>query len=171
MGLFGFGKNKESPAGNASSSINSAMNNDLFKNLTQATAILLTKMGVTSQLALKSMSPDVYIKVCGMHMVGSGMYVCYMQEKLKKSAADFSLDEIKGIATAWQSKDAYELALNTFGIPVQSQQKMSLDQIYVYGLGVYKSSVGSAWDKKENLCAYMKVMYNAGFTLAMNELR
>ena len=197
MGLFGFGKNKETPAGNASSSINTAMNNDLFKNLTQATAILLTKMGVTSQpfmmnvegdsgifegtfrnhttnpqiLALKNMSPDVYIKVCGMHMVGSGMYVCYMQEKLKKSAADFSLDEIKGIATAWQNKDAYELALNTFGIPVQSQQKMSLDQIYVYGLGVYKSSVGSAWDKKENLCAYMKVMYNAGFTLAMNELR
>lgn len=93
-----------------------------------------------------------------MHLLGVGMYVCYMQEKLKKSASDFSMDELKKIAATWEGKDQYEVALNTFGIPIQSQQKASLDQIYVYGLGVYKLSVGNAWDNKENLRAYMKVI-------------
>ena len=169
----------------------------LYKDLSQHTAILLTKMGVTGQPILLSVeddsgifegtsrnhlsnpaitgywkiSPDIYIKLCGMHMLGSGMYVCYMQEKLKKSAADFTLEEVKFIARAWESKDAYELALNTFGIPLQSQQKASLDQIYVYGLGAYKLSVVKELSKADNLRAYMKVMYDAGFTVAASELR
>lgn len=198
MGLFGFGKKKEESRNSTfiKSSADSAMNEELYKKLVSNSAVLLTKMHVTSEpfiltllddsgifegtfrnhitnpgvLALKSMSPDVYIKVCGMHMLGSGMYVCFMQEKLKKSVEDFSLEEIKSIAKAWENTDAYELALNVFGIPQQSQQKASLDQIYVYGLGVYKLSVNKAWDKKENLRAYMKAMYEAGFTVAVSEL-
>ena len=174
----------------------SVMNSELYKVIVSNTAVLLTKMNVTSEpflmnveedsgifegtfinhtansriLALKGMSPDVYIKVCGMHMLGCGMYVCYMQEKLKKSAADFSMDELRSMGQAWESKDAYELALNTFGIPLQSQQKAALDQIIVHGLGVYKLSVGNAWDDKDNLCAYMKVMYDAGFTVGISVL-
>ncbi len=198
MALFGFGKKKEEQQNSfsAGSALESEMNTELYKKITSNVAVLLTKMHVTSEpflmtvegdsgifegfyrnhitnpniLALKNMSPDVYIKVCGMHMLGSGMYVCHMQEKLKKSADDFTLDEVKAIALSWQSKDAYELALNTYGIPVQSQQKAALDQIYILGLGVYKQSVGNAWDKKENLRAYMKVMYNAGFTVGISEM-
>ena len=108
-------------AGSEKKSINTV--NGLYKDLAQHTAILLTKMGVTEQPILLSVeddsgifegtsrkhlsnpaitgywkiSPDIYIKLCGMHMLGSGMYVCYMQDKLKKSAADFSLEEVKFI--------------------------------------------------------------------------
>lgn len=198
MGLFGFGKKKEVPQRSVpvNSVVDSPMNMELFKKLTSNIAVILTKMHVTSEpfimdvesdsgifegtyrnhlsnpriLALKNMSPDIYIKACGMHLLGVGMYVCYMQEKLKKSASDFSMDELKKIAAAWEGKDQYEVALNTFGIPIQSQQKASLDQIYVYGLGVYKLSVGNAWDNKENLRAYMKVMYDAGFTVGISEM-
>lgn len=199
MGLFGFGKKKEitQQSVSANSVVDSPMNMDLFKKITSNVAVVLMKMHVTSEpfimdvtsdsgifegtyrnhltnpriVALKNMSPDIYIKACGMHLLGVGMYVCYMQEKLKKSASDFSMDELKRIAAAWEGKDQYEVALNTFGIPIQSQQKASLDQIYVYGLGAYKLSVGNAWDNKENLRAYMKVMYDAGFTVGASILR
>ena len=151
MGLFGFGKKKEVPQRSVpvNSVVDSPMNMELFKKLTSNIAVILTKMHVTSEpfimdvesdsgifegtyrnhlsnpriLALKNMSPDIYIKACGMHLLGVGMYVCYMQEKLKKSASDFSMDELKKIAAAWEGKDQYEVALNTFGIPIQSQQK------------------------------------------------
>ena len=189
MGLFGFGKKKEVPQRSvpANSVVDSPMNMELYKKLTSNIAVISFIMDVESDsgifegtyrnhlsnpriLALKNMSPDIYIKACGMHLLGVGMYVCYMQEKLKKSASDFSMDELKKIAAAWEGKDQYEVALNTFGIPIQSQQKASLDQIYVYGLGVYKLAVGNAWDNKENLRAYMKVMYDAGFTLGASEM-
>ena len=199
MGLFGFGKKKEMPRQSVSvnSAVESPMNMELFKKITSNVAVILTKMHVTSEpfimdvesdsgifegtfrnhitnprvVALKNMSPDIYIKACGMHLLGVGMYVCYMQEKLKKSASNFTMDELRRIAAAWEGKDQYEVALNTFGIPIQSQQKASLDQIYVYGLGVYKLSVGNDWDNKENLRAYMKVMYDAGFTVGASILR
>ena len=33
-----------------------------------------------------------------MHLLGVGMYVCYMQEKLKKSASDIETDTVKQFA-------------------------------------------------------------------------
>ena len=195
MGLFGFGKKKEEVKRNLDVQQNAftQQNVQLFRNLTQDIGILLYKMGVVQQpstrffrndggilqgmfvqhtttpsiLALKSMQGDTYLKVCGMHALGGGMYVTYKQSQFQKSVENFNAQELRSIATDWQQTDPYELALKTFGIPVQSQQKASLDQIYVLGIKCYKDYVKGDADKPENVLTYMQVMYNAGITIAM----
>ena len=195
MGLFGFGKKKEEVKRNldVQQKAFTQQNTQLFRDLTQDIGILLFKMGVVQQpsvrffqndggilqgmfvqhttnpriLALKSMQGDTYLKVCGMHALGGGMYVTHMQSQFKKSVENFNTQELQSIATDWQQTDAYELALKTFGIPLQSQQKASLDQIYVIGTKCYKDFVKGDVDKPENILTFMQVMYNAGITIAM----
>ena len=102
-----------------------------------------------------------------MHALGAGMYVTYMQSQFHKPVEQFNSDELAQLAHAWERTDAYELALKTFGIPVQSQQKASLDQIYMFGTRGYTKLVGNALDKAENVYTFMQVMFNAGITVAL----
>lgn len=188
MGLFGIGKKKET-----SSQYNQMPINDpLFRELTQYAALLLMKMGISKQpglmffkddrglleglfvqhttnaqiLQLRSMSEDTYVKVCGMHALGAGMYIAHMQDVVKKPLEEFSSEDLRDIANAFARTDAYELALNTLGIPLNSQNKQALDQIYVIGLGVGRRTVGSDLIKPQNIRTYMQVMFNAGVTVA-----
>lgn len=194
MGLFGFGKKKAAPQENTiHSKAATQLNNQLFRDLTQDAGVLLYKMGIAKEphvkffnddggillglfvqhttnpqiLAVKSMSMDMYLKVCGMHALGAGMYVTYMQSQFHKPVEQFSSSELAELAHAWERTDAYELALRTFGIPLQSQQKSSLDQIYMFGTRGYTKLVGNALDKAENVYTFMQVMFNAGITVAL----
>ena len=94
------------------------------------------------------------------------MYIANMQGVVNKGVGEFSANEFRDIANAFANTDAYELALKTYGIPLDSKNKQVLDQIYVIGLGVGRKTVGSDLINPQNLRTYMQVMFNAGITFA-----
>lgn len=182
MGLFGFGSKKPK----------SKESNQLFRDLTQETAILMMKMGIIKNPELlflkddsgilkglyvqhstnpqldriRQLSVDDYLAVCGMHALGAGIYVSLMQGALNKPVENFSKDDIGKIVRAFQTTDAYELALRALNIPIDSQNKRALDQIYLTALNTAKKEVGAENMTGNNLQTYMQVLFNAGVTLA-----
>ena len=194
MGFFDFFKSE--PKQNQTFSNQSySMNQQVFRDVTQAVAMRMHEVGITnrpiltyikndqglfetmfqqhitqqSTLALKQKSEDLYIAMLGMHALGMGMYVTLLQIDYKHPVEEFTSSELQNIIYAVQRTDAYELGLNRMGIPINSGNKKVLDHIISTGLMAAKASAGSKICNPENIKAYMQVLYNAGNTVVMRE--
>ena len=121
-------------------------------------------------LALKNLpNRDTHAIMCGMHALGAGIYVTLLQGGMGKPIEQFNEDDLRGIADSFARTDAYELALNTLGIPLDSDNKKVLDGVYMTGLETAKHISGSDVLDGENLRVYMQVMFNAGISLVMDK--
>lgn len=167
------------------------MDSNLFREITQTVAVVMYKMGVVKQpglqffkndsgifeglftqhttdsqmLAFKKISEDMYLTICGSHAFGAGIYVAAMQGKLEKPVEDFSLDNIRVIASTFSRMDAYELGLKTLNVSPDSQNKKALDQIIQFAKMTAKNVAGDNALTLPNLKAFMQVLYNAGVTM------
>ena len=192
MGFFDFFKSE--PKQNQTFSNQSySMNQQVFRDVTQAVAMRMHEVGITnrpiltyikndqglfetmfqqhitqqSTLALKQKSEDLYLAMLGMHALGMGMYVTLLQIDYKHPVEEFTSSELQNIIYAVQRTDAYELGLNRMGIPINSGNKKVLDHIISTGLMAAKASAGSKICNPENIKAYMQVMFNAGVTIVL----
>lgn len=121
-------------------------------------------------LQLKKMSPDTYLSVVGMHAFGAGIYVTNQEVQLNKPIDHFSSDDIYSIAKAFEQTDAYELALKILHIPLDSKNKLILDQIILTALETAKKVAGSEIMEPKYMRAYMQVLFNAGSTMVLKAL-
>ncbi len=190
MGLFGWGKKKDGPVKNTAPLLSGQQ---LREAVTACVAEELARIGfidgpssmltlesdsglydtvfgrhITEQrfLAMKKMSVDTYLRVSGMHILGCGMYVRRMQDRFGKAAADFSMEEVKGIVSTWDGTDTFYEGLKVFGCSTDSETGKQLIEVVKKGYEIYIASVSNAWEDPENLNIMMKVMYDAGFTAA-----
>ena len=115
--------------------------------------------------AMKNLSPDTYMQVSEMHILGCGMHVYLLQDEFKKSVSGFTLADVGAAARKWEGTDSFYCGMSAFGFSMESALKKDLDKVFTCGLQAYKAAVGGDWEKTENLRALMKVMYNAGFTV------
>lgn len=192
MGIFDKWKKKSGEEGNISYQ-HVEMNQQLFRVLTQEVALFMFHAGITSQpglsflhddkgilnglfiqhttnpeiLAIKSVSEESYLQIAGMHAFGAGAYVTAKQLDFKHPVGEFTSEELRQIALDFQEIDAYELALNRLGVPLDSKEKHILDYIVLTGIKAAKSSVGSEIWKDENMKAFMQVLFNAGVSMYM----
>lgn len=193
MGLFDRFKKKSNDMPKENEYQYSAMNQSLFRDVTQEVAVFMYQVGITSQpglsffnddkgileglfiqhttnpdiLDLKRMSDDVYLQVVGMHAFGAGAYVTAKQLDFKHPVNEFTSSELQRIALDFQQTDSYELALNRLGISVESKNKQVLDQIIITGMNTAKAAAGSKIMEHQNIKAYMQVLFNAGISMYM----
>lgn len=190
MGLFGWGKKKDNSAKDAAEKMSGKQ---LRETITRNAAEALVKINMISDpsmmmtveedsglydivfgqhitekrfVVMKNMSTDTYLRVSEMHIMGCGMYVHRMQERLGKSAADFSVEEIKGIVSEWNSTDTYYAGMKAYGYSTDSDLNKDLVSVVTRGYETYMACVGNDWEKPENLNVLMKAMYDVGFTVA-----
>ena len=116
-------------------------------------------------LALKTISDEVYLRVAGMHAFGAGAYVSAKEIELNCPVSEFSKEEIENIFKDFDEKDAYELALEKLGIPIESGNKKVLDRVIVIGIKEAKQIAGEKATEPENLKAFMQVLFNAGTSM------
>lgn len=192
MGIFDKWKKKSGEEGNIIYK-HVEMNQQLFRDITQEVALYMFYAGFTSQpglsflrddsgilnglfiqhttnpriLAIKNVSEDDYLQIVGMHAFGAGAYVTVKQLDFKHSVGEFTPEEVRQIALDFQETDAYELALNRLGVPLDSKEKNILDYIVLTGIKAAKASVGSEIWKDENMKAFMQVLFNAGVSMYM----
>ncbi len=170
-----------------------AMNQQLFKDITQNVAIFMYKVGITSQPALaylyddkgffegyvhqhlhnaqlealKQQNSTTYLKILGMHAFGAGVYLTGSQIVYEHPVDKFTSAEWQDIRDAFSSTDAYELAIHMLHIDPQSNNKLILDGIIMTALDTGKEQVGNGLLDVANLKAYMQVLYNAGISMYM----
>ena len=149
MGIFDKWKKKSGEEGDVIYK-HVEMNQQLFRVLTQEVALFMFHAGITSQpglsflhddkgilnglfiqhttnpriLAIKSVSEESYLQIVGMHAFGAGAYVTAKQIDFKHSVGEFTSEEVRQIALDFQEADAYELALNRLGVPLDSKEKI-----------------------------------------------
>ena len=149
MGIFDKWKKKSGEEGNIIYK-HVEMNQQLFRDITQEVALYMFYAGFTSQpglsflrddsgilnglfiqhttnpriLAIKNVSEDDYLQIVGMHAFGAGAYVTVKQLDFKHSVGEFTPEEVRQIALDSQETDAYELALNRLGVPLDSKEKI-----------------------------------------------
>ncbi len=119
----------------------------------------------SEMLQMKRTSQDEYLFVVGMHAFGAGVYVTHMQSEFKKPVNEFSPVELMKLAAAFGETDAYELALNTLGVTLESKKKKILDLIILTALKTLMNTCGDAAFDLQNILAYTQVLYNAGITM------
>ena len=112
--------------------------------------------------ALKEISKDVYFRVLGMHSFGAGAFVAAKQKDFGRSPSEFSAEETESIFFAFDSSDAYELALEKLEIPLDSGNRKMLDRVIVIGIKELELIAKEKAFAPENLKAFMKVLFNAG---------
>lgn len=112
---------------------------------------------------------DMYLMLLGCHALGFGAYVTICQAYFKKPISDWTLTEANKVNSDIRETDPYELALNALGFPLESNNKKCLDHIVEVAGQTYLNATGASWDNKDNLKAFMKVLYNAGITLVMRD--
>ena len=157
----------------------------LFWDLTQAASILMLKMGLTKSpdvlyfkedggileslyeqhKQLQAESLDAYLKTCGKHALGAGIYTAMAQAELHKTLNQFSEEETKRICRDFEKMDAYELGLRSLDIEKDSHNQYVLDQIYLFTLNMGRKEVGAESLAGSNLRLFMQVLFNAGVTL------
>ncbi len=173
--------------------INDKMNQSLFKGITKDVALAMCNAKIVPQPFLKFLRDDggfleglvsqhtsdiqmkmllnqdldTYLFVCGMHAFGAGIYVAVQQNKLNKAITEFTGPERMQIARAFEQTDSYELGLGMIGIGLDSRNKQVTDYIIMTGKDAVLASSGRNASRKENIWAYMQVMFNAGITMAL----
>ena len=116
-------------------------------------------------LALKTISDDVYLRIAGMHAFGAGAYVAAKQLELNRPVSEFTEEEIESIFSDFDKKDAFELALEKLGIPIESGNKKVLDRVIVIGIKEVKQFAGEKAAEMENLKDFMQALFNAGTSM------
>ena len=168
-----------------------SMNQKLFREATQEIAFFMFNVGITKSKelsffkedggiferlflehitspdvdGLKEISEDVYLRVLGMHAFGAGAYSAAKETEYGRCAAEFTKDEQDGIFLDFELKDAYELALEKLGIPIESGNRKMLDRVIVIGIKEEKLISGDEIFDHENLKTFMKVLFNAGISV------
>ena len=112
---------------------------------------------------------DVYLMLLGSHALGLGAYTTICQTYFGKKIAEWSLTEVNQINADIRSTDPYELSLNALEYPMDSENKICLDQIIQVAAVTFIDTAEDEWEKEENLKAFMKVLYNAGIAVAKYE--
>ena len=112
--------------------------------------------------ALKKISKDVYLRVLGMHSFGAGAFVAAKQKDSGRSPSEFSAEETENIFSAFDSSDAYELALEKLGIALDSGNRKMLDRVIVIGIKELELIAKEKTFEPQNLKAFMRVLFNAG---------
>ena len=117
--------------------------------------------------ALKKISKDVYLRVLGMHSFGAGAFgagafVAAKQKDSGRSPSEFSAEETESIFSAFDSSDAYELALEKLGIALDSGNRKMLDRVIVIGIKELELIAKEKTFEPQNLKAFMRVLFNAG---------
>ena len=112
--------------------------------------------------ALKEFSKDVYFRVLGMHSFGAGAFVAAKQKDSGRSPSEFSAEETKSIFSAFDSSDAYELALEKLGIALDSGNRKMLDRVIVIGIRELELIAKEKTFEPQNLKTFMRVLFNAG---------
>ena len=189
MGLFKRNSNSKAESNDDIATINQA----LFRDLTQDVAITMYESKITQSPMLKFLKNDsgifynvfememrnslvsqlknqsinTYLFALGMHAMGAGIYTVVMQTRLKKPASEYTEEEVIKVLTDLRNTDPYELALNTLGITVDSQNKKVLDHIIMVCLNSTKEKAGENVLNKDSLMTMMQVLFNAGVTLIM----
>ena len=169
---------------------NFSVNEKLFENIEKEIALFMFNVGIIkktelssfeektvfqrlfkehledfSLLQLKNSSEDVYLRVLGMHAFGAGAYSAAKETEFGHDADKFTENEIESIFEDFDVKDAYELALEKMSIPIESGNRSMLDRVIVIGIKEAKLISGNKIFEKENLAAFMKVLFNAGITV------
>lgn len=168
------------------------MDTQLFKDITQDVTICMMQVGILKEpmmqflnddlgilnrqhelhttdaefISLKNTEYDTYAFVCGMHALGTGLYVCTKQVDIEKSIQEWELAEVQSIFDEFASTDAYELALNRMGWLPTGNNKKVLDHVILTGLKSAKENSEKDVLSDNELKAYMQVMFNAGVTIA-----
>ena len=163
------------------------------RDVTQAVALQMTKVGITKMpalkffnndqgillglvkqhltganfLAIKSASYQTYVMVCAMHAFGAGVCVTLKQADYQKPVNEFTRDEVLEIATDFRDTDAYELSLLRLGVPIDSTNKKVLDSIISVGVQAAFASTRNKPLTNEQLQDLMQVLYNAGITMVL----
>jgi hypothetical protein len=117
--------------------------------------------------ALKQQSSYDYMFVCGMHAFGAGIYVTLFQTKLGKPINEFTQSDLRNIAIAFSQVDAYELALLTLGVSVNSNKKQIFDQIIITAINSATNYAGDNATTPDVIKQLMQVLFNAGITVVM----
>ena len=115
--------------------------------------------------ALKTISEDLYLRVLGMHAFGAGAYLAAKELDFGKSAAVFTAEEIDGIFFDFDTKDAFELALEKMGFATDSGNKQMLDRVIIIGMKETKLVAKEKVFEPQNLKAFMQVLFNAGASM------
>ena len=170
-----------------------AMNEELFKDITQEVAVFMYKIGITRQPALSFLYDDkgffeayvhqhlhnpqldavrlenkeTYFKILGMHAFGAGVYLTGSQTVYEHPIDKFTDSEWEEIRAAFTRTDAYELAVNMLHVDSQSNNKLILDGIILTALQAGQAKVGDGLKEVPNIKAYMQVLYNAGISMFM----
>ena len=112
---------------------------------------------------------EVYLMLLGSHALGLGAYTTICQTYFGKQVAEWSLTEVNQINADIRTTDPYELALEALEYPMDSENKLCLDQIIEVAAVTFIDTAMEEWENKENLKAFMKVLYNAGVAMAKHE--
>lgn len=168
------------------------MESQLFRDITQDVTICMMQVGILKEpmmqflnndlgilnrqhemhttdaefISLKNTEYDTYAFVCGMHALGTGLYVCTKQVDNEKSIQEWGLAEVQSIFDEFASTDAYELALNRMGWLPTGNNKKVLDHVILTGLKSAKENSEKDVLSDNELKAYMQVMFNVGVTIA-----
>ena len=118
-----------------------------------------------SVLELKNFSEDIFLRVLGMHAFGAGAYSAAKEAEFGHSAEEFSDGEVESLFADFDSADAYELALDKMGIPLESGNRSMLDRVIVIGIKETKLVAGNKATEPQNVKAFMKVLFNAGISV------
>ena len=110
---------------------------------------------------------DTYLLILGMHAFGAGVFTVMNQGKFKKPVSDFNEEEIKSIKTVMLAMDPYELALNSLGISIDSNNKRVLDHVISTCVAREKELTGNDAFNTENLKMLFQALFDAGVTLIM----
>lgn len=189
--MFDFFKKKKPATNQVNNSRTDATS--LFRAIVQDVAICMMQLKITSQpvlrffnndqgllegiyqqhtsdpniLAIKNMSEDTFARICGMHAFGAGAYATLMQGDFDKAIGTWNNSELLSIVDAFKKTDAYELALNKLGYPLDGNNKKVCDHIIMTGLQSTIKNSGLRVLSNEALKIYMQVMFNAGITLVL----
>lgn len=139
-------------------------------------SLLKDDRGITERLAedhikdpavleLKNISDEVYLRVTGMHAFGAGVCFAAKQEDFGHGAEEFTEDEIESVFLDFNRKDAYELALEKLGIPLESGNRKMLDRVIVIGIKEAKLVFGDKASEPQNIPEFIKVLFNAGMNI------
>lgn len=115
---------------------------------------------------IKVAMPNMYLTVIGTHALGAGAYISKCQQYFNKPVEEFEEKDIMKIAQAFSQTDAYELALTSLGIGLNSQNKKVMDGIVLTAQETAANLAGDISNNTALLKVYAEVLYNAGVTVA-----
>ena len=186
MGLFGFGKKKDNAQSKAPAVSSDELREIIHRNVAEEmvnihiieTPSMLTDVGEDGgiyqfafdrhltekrHLVVKNMGSDVYVEITQMHLMGAGMVAYRREVSFKKSAADFSVDEMKQVYKELDEGDMMGTGIRVLGGPDDGYDKWELRKVVSRAKKAYLDAVGNDWEKTENLNILMREMYNFGY--------